>query len=189
MEHSIEELIAVAYRHYPVGIWDENPAYRTSPEHQCLRAAIDSSGRFDPQWQRVLDRLAVRFKDCIAEEQTYMYIPSSRDVCYYGRLLLPESPNQLQLVVVGLVSILVPYYFLFCKTTLPDGSMASRIRYEPMVIEEPYFRGFASEIESAFGYERMPPEVGLAIAPHVIAGNQTFGTATLYDCLFTDHRW
>jgi hypothetical protein len=58
-----------------------------------------------------------------------------------------------------------------------------------MVIEEPYFRGFGEEIERAFSYGHMPPEVGLAIAPHVIAFNQTFGTATLYDCLFTDWRY
>jgi hypothetical protein len=35
----------------------------------------------------------------------------------------------------------------------------------------------------------MPPEVGLALAPHVIAFNQIFGTARLYDCLFTDNRY
>ncbi len=190
MKHTIDQLIAIAYQYHPVDTWDESPAYWVSPEHQRKRAAIDASKELDPKWHSLMDRLKSTFQDCDFEDRTHLrVVPSSIDACYYGRLLLPPSPNGLHHIVVGLASVLVPYYFLFCKTTLPDGSTASRIRYMPMVIEEPYFRGFAAEIEAAFGYERMLPEVGLAIAPRVIAFNQVFGTARLYHCLFTDHRY
>lgn len=189
MEHTIQELIAIVYRHYPVGIWDENPAYWESPEHGRKKAAIDASAQFDPKWQQVLDGLTARFPECAVEDRTLMYYPDNIDVCFYGRLLLPPSSNGLHHIVVGLVSILVPYYFLFCKVTSPRAERRPAIRYQPMIIEEPYFRGFGEEIERAFGYGYMPPEVGLAIAPHVIAFNQTFGTATLYDCLFTEWRY
>lgn len=189
MKHTIEELIGIVYRHYPVGIWDENPTYWSSSEHQRKQTAIDASRQFDPKWQRVLDGLASRFPECTVEDATHLHHPGNKEVCYYGRLLLPPSPNGLHHIVVGLASILVPYYFLFCETILPRDARHSAIRYQPMVIEEPYFRGFSIELERAFGYGHMPPEVGLAIAPHVIAFNQIFGTATLYDCLFTDNRY
>ena len=190
MEHTVQELISIVYRYYPVGIWDENPAYWASPEHRRKVAAISSSAQFDTKWHAVIDRLKSRFQDCGFEDWTHLRIvPSSIDVCYYGRLLLPPSPNGLEHIVTGMASILVPYYSLFCRTTLSDGGPVSMARYQSMIIEEPYFRGFGEEIERAFGYGYMPPEVGLAIAPHVIALNQVFGTATLYDCLFTDWRY
>jgi hypothetical protein len=120
MEHTIQELIAIAYHHYPVGIWDENPAYWASPEHRRKRAAIDASAQFDPKWHAVIDRIKSRFQDCDFEDWTHLRIvPSSIAVCYYARLLLPLSPNGLRHTVIGLVSILVPYYFLFCTAVPP----------------------------------------------------------------------
>ena len=190
MKHTTEDLIRTAQRFYPLDTWDENPAYDASIEQQRLRAAIGDAKRFDDQWRTVLDRLATRFTDCRIEDRTHLHLASSKDTCYYGRLLLPVQTNEVQHPVVGLASILVPYYFLFSRTILPEGKTDPPIRYRPTTAEEPYVRGFASEIESAFpGYEHMPPEVGLTVVPQVIAHNQVFGTATLYDCLFTDFRW
>jgi hypothetical protein len=189
MAHTIAELISIVYRYYPVGIWDENPAYWASPEHQRKQAAIHASEPFDSKWQQVLDGLKARFPECALDDWTHLRHPGNIEVCYYGRLLLPRSPNGLDHIVVGLVSVLVPYYFIFCETALPHDMRHSAVRYQPMIIEDQYFRGVGEEIERAFGYGYMPPEVGLAIAPHVIAFNRIFGTATLYDCLFTDNRY
>jgi len=137
----------------------------------------------------MLDRLRARFPECLVEDRTHLYVPSGTDACYYGRLLLPKQAGETQHPVVGLVSILVPYYFVFCRTMLPDGEEDPPIRYQPMPSEEPYVRGFSAELESAYGYEPMPPDVGLTVVPRVMVGNQRFGEATVYDCLFTDFRW
>ncbi|KYF55299.1 hypothetical protein BE08_33705 [Sorangium cellulosum] len=53
--------------------------------------------------------------------------------------------------------------------------------------ERPCATWIAHEIESAFGSEPMPPEVGTTLVPDVVVGMRD---ATLYDCLFTmDRQW
>ncbi|MBK8259516.1 MAG: hypothetical protein IPK82_43520 [Polyangiaceae bacterium] len=44
------------------------------------------------------------------------------------------------------------------------------------------------EIETIWGYENMPPEIGTVIVPDVATDNRELGRATLYDCLFSDDR-
>ena len=56
--------------------------------------------------------------------------------------------------------------------------------------ERPYAEWIAREIETTFGCERMPLEVGTMLVPDVATNMRTLGTARLYDCLFTDnHEW
>ncbi|WP_437631637.1 hypothetical protein [Sorangium sp. So ce854] len=53
--------------------------------------------------------------------------------------------------------------------------------------ERPCATWIAHEIESTFGSEPMPPEVGTTLVPGVVVGMRG---ATLYDCLFTmDRQW
>jgi hypothetical protein len=52
--------------------------------------------------------------------------------------------------------------------------------------EEPYAAWIAQDIESSWGYERMPPQVGKVIVPDVATNLRWLGEATLYDCLFSD---
>ncbi|WP_437991947.1 hypothetical protein [Sorangium sp. So ce145] len=53
--------------------------------------------------------------------------------------------------------------------------------------ERPYATWIAHDIESTFGCEPMPPEVGTTLVPGVVVGMRG---ATLYDCLFTiDSQW
>jgi hypothetical protein len=54
--------------------------------------------------------------------------------------------------------------------------------------EEPYAAWIAREIESVFGHERMPPEVGSVIVPDVETNQRRFGEARIYDCLMSD-QW
>jgi hypothetical protein len=53
--------------------------------------------------------------------------------------------------------------------------------------EQSYASWIAHEIESTFGCEPMPPEVGTVLVPDIMVDMRG---ATLYDCLFTvSHRW
>jgi hypothetical protein len=60
------------------------------------------------------------------------------------------------------------------------------ISFEFSPDEQPYAARIAQEIEAAWGYERMPPEVGRVIVPDVATDHHLLGEATLYDCLFSD---
>jgi hypothetical protein len=56
--------------------------------------------------------------------------------------------------------------------------------------EKPYAEWIVREIESTFGCERMPPEIGTQVIPDVRTNHREVGEARLYDCLFTDeHAW
>jgi hypothetical protein len=56
--------------------------------------------------------------------------------------------------------------------------------------ERPYAEWIAREIETTFGCERMPQEIGTVLVPDVSTDRRTLGEARLYDCLFSDdHQW
>jgi hypothetical protein len=52
--------------------------------------------------------------------------------------------------------------------------------------EQSYSKWIQEEIEHVWGYQRMPPDVGMVIVPDVATNLRYFGEATLYDCLFAD---
>ena len=54
--------------------------------------------------------------------------------------------------------------------------------------EQPYADRLGRDIESTWGAERMPPEIGQLRVPDVAIAGRLPGEATLYDCLFTD-QW
>ncbi|MDI3288879.1 hypothetical protein [Polyangium sp. 15x6] len=80
--------------------------------------------------------------------------------------------------------------------SLPDGGLDTGqqeprrrdiIAFDFTSAEQPYAASIAREIESTFGHERMPPNIGATIVPDVSTGLRRFGEATLYDCLFAEH--
>jgi hypothetical protein len=52
--------------------------------------------------------------------------------------------------------------------------------------EQPFAAWIAREIETTFGAERMPPEVGQVRVPNISTNLRSLGEAKLYDCLFSD---
>jgi hypothetical protein len=59
-------------------------------------------------------------------------------------------------------------------------------RYELSSDEQPYAAWIARQIETNWGCERMPPEVGSVIVPDVATNLRSCGEATFYDCLLSD---
>lgn len=63
------------------------------------------------------------------------------------------------------------------------------ITFDLLPDERPYAEWIAREIETTFGCEPMPPEVGTVLVPE-LATPRLPGEVRLYDCLFSDdHRW
>jgi hypothetical protein len=62
------------------------------------------------------------------------------------------------------------------------------IRFDFSDDEARYAEWLTRDIESTFGCERLPPEVGRIIVPDVATNDRPIGEATLYDCLFSDSR-
>lgn len=65
------------------------------------------------------------------------------------------------------------------------------ISFDPSPEEAPYAAWITREIETTFGGERMPPEIGKVVVPDVdvVTSLRELGEATLYDCLFSDTCW
>jgi hypothetical protein len=71
------------------------------------------------------------------------------------------------------------------KKRKPATRREVRFDFAPEV--QPFMTSITQEIETTYGYEPMPPEVGRVIVPAVETGGRLFGEATLYDCLFSEH--
>lgn len=67
------------------------------------------------------------------------------------------------------------------------GELRQEITFDMRPDEAPIAAWLAQQIEAMFGYEPMPPEVGLTIVPDVTTDSRDPGQARLYDCLFTDN--
>jgi hypothetical protein len=95
------------------------------------------------------------------------------DTCYVGRR--SDAPAHLRDELEG-------------KKIQKPKETARRIErsLDPTPEEQPCASWIAREIESMFGYERMPSEVGKVIVPDVATNLRSLGEATLYDCLFSD---
>jgi hypothetical protein len=78
----------------------------------------------------------------------------------------------------------------------PDDSLRSAAvgksyaSFELLPEQQPCAEWISRDIETTFGCERMPPEVGTVLVPDVTAGLGLPGEIRLYDCLFSDqHAW
>jgi hypothetical protein len=192
MKHSADELVELTYQFYPKGLWDSDPGYETSAEYRRLLDARQRSAREVIRFRALLNRLHMRFPTCRIEQRLYL-IPQVMDACFPAKFILPtlkEDEGEHALII--LLSILAPCYALyrtlyFCKE---DGSaVRAPVSFELSVYEQPYGRAIMAEIETTFGYERMPPEIGNVIVPGACVRHEPLGKATLFDCLFTDHTF
>jgi hypothetical protein len=188
MKHSVDELIELTYQFYPKGLWTEDPGYETLPEYHRLLDARQRSVKEVLRLRALLNRLHMRFPTCSIGQRLYL-IPKVMDACFPAKFVLPTFKDDGEHALVMLVSILAPYYALYRTLYFyneNDKAVHAPVSFELSVYEQPYGQAITEEIETTFGYERMPPEIGHVIVPGACVGNQQLGKATLFDCLFTD---
>jgi len=112
---------------------------------------------------------------------------------YDGKLYLPTLQPAEGMHELGFhVSFIAPCYMIYSSRWFfldddPKGRKASPrdLRLDFDETEQPYVQGLAQEIEAAYGYERLPPEIGRLIVPDVAMYCRVAGTATIYDCLLS----
>lgn len=69
----------------------------------------------------------------------------------------------------------------------PITVLRTDTRFDLSPEEQPYGSWIGESIESTWGCEPMPPELGKVIVPDVATNLRSIGEATLYDCLLSDN--
>jgi hypothetical protein len=189
---SSADLLSIVYRYYPRGMSEYDPGYKETEAHRRLIQARSKATADGNPWGILLDRLRARFPRGI--HNASLHLPTGRmDAGYAGWLELPVREwYEVHHKVGFLISFIAPCYTVYgasiviAPTTRSSGR-AQEVHFSFTPDEEPHARTIAREILSLFtGYEPIPPEIGNAIVPDVVAGNQAMGQTTLYHCLFTD---
>jgi hypothetical protein len=201
MKHSAEELIAIAYQHFPRGMADDDPLYEQTPEWLRRKSARVRAGGNHEGWQTMLQRIQARspreppFGNLVENRSQFLESttagPTGR--CFSGALWMPgDDPARPSHEIGFAVSFLAPCYAVFSSRAVPiDPPMGMRDteRYVSFALsssELRFARGIAEEIEISFpDHEPLPPEVGNVMVPEVASELPPPGVATLFECLLS----
>jgi hypothetical protein len=203
VKHSTEELIHIAYRYFPRGIWETDPRYKLTEEYGRRKNARALASADYEIWRTLLRRIQARFPveqypGRIVEDRS-LFMQSTTagpvDRCFSGALSIRDrAPDAGEHEFGFAVSFVAPYYIVYIAREVrleqPVGDRETRrdISFEPYPDELPFVQGIASEVEAIFpGYEAMPPGVGHVILPDVDVLDE-FINVTLFDCLFNERR-
>lgn len=226
MRHSIDNLLAVVYQHYPKNLTGDDPGYQQVEEVRRLVAAREQAGADQGRWRAFLRQVEHQFPEATMHNGSLHLPTGNYDAAYSGKLFLATAAGEHSHTIGFLISFLVPYYVLYSSRVVDDlekkkepspqvvaffegdtchivpannslAAVAEVSKLEPRreilsfdfsPNEQPYTAWLAREIEATWGFERMPSEIGKIIVPDVTTNIRYFGSATLYDCLFSD-QW
>jgi hypothetical protein len=172
MTISRSELVDLIYRFYPRGVRNierehvppGEPVYADTEEHVRLIAAADRGRQEYPTWEAMIDRLDAHYD---LQNESLCLLGGGTDPAYSGRVWLILGKTSINFHV----SLLGPYYGIQLPGVPEEESVAREV---------------AREIEATYpGYQTIPPEIGNEAVPDVTVG-VSFGTATIYSCLFSE---
>lgn len=157
-----DELLDVIHRHYPRGLWPDDPGIAATPERRRLVDAARRAVAAYPTWTALLGRLAARYP---LQNESLFLLSGGLEPAYSAYLLLPGRTLGFHVCAIG------PYYGVH-RTGAPG--------------EEPAAGEVAREIEATYpGYEAIPPELGDQVVPDVAPEPRLMGEATVYECLLS----
>jgi hypothetical protein len=163
---TLEDLLRVAYAHYPRGSFPGLPGYRESAQWSRQREVAQRGVAEHPTWRAMLRRLGYPFLDHAERMRAPSYLPDeSFDPAYSADLYLPGRTLGFH------VSLLGPYYGIHRTGHEEEESAALAV---------------ASEIEATYpDYAPIPPELGNELVPGVsIHGPDRH--VTVYHCLLSE---
>lgn len=185
---TLEELIDVVRRYYPVGRTPYDHNHEASPEwHRFMdlwHGFIDDRSR----WLALDDLLTREFSGITVGDATAYTHDGGCRCCVYA--IEPESTEEgISKEVLGCVSLLAPVYYVYGT----QDRILKRKRIEVTVFldtlpEElaPYAAKVARGIETVFtGYTPFPKEWLHVPLPDLCADGIYFGKWTLFNLLFT----
>ena len=187
MKHSVPDLLALIGQFYPSARWPGDAGYSETAEDQRFMRAVREAGTGAAyaRWTGMLGRLREALPSPVINTSLHL-AAASRGPCYEGVCSLLKT-NDAQHNVDFCVSLLAPYYLVYSFRYFREGRRFE-VRFDLDAEEQPCGRAIADEIESTYGYEPMPPEVGGALVADVeIAGARYpyVGKGTINDYLFT----
>jgi hypothetical protein len=128
MNHTLDELLDIAFRYYPRGVGTsdhlDTPRIEDTEEHARLVAARKRAA-VDERWNAMQRRISERFPDTPFMNQSLHLPTGTMDACYSFTLFPPEIPGRQDLWF--LVSFLAPYYIIF-SSRLTDTEIATSPR-------------------------------------------------------------
>lgn len=184
------------------GVLIGDPRYDSTEEHcRLVEARIRAgTGEDYAAWRAMLARMRTRFPDCSVMNWSFHLAGGTLDSAYSAEVHLPSAAPDKEVHLLGvMVSFIVPYFAIYSERFFwlePDRHRRLRgrrhtpieTRFELSAEEEPYAQGLGEEIATTYGYELMPPEVGRLLVPDVETGLRLMGEASIYECLFSEHR-
>lgn len=119
MKHSVDELIALAYRYYPRGMAADD-RYKETEEYGRLVAARRRAGAECEPWRAMLRLLRDQFPENIVQNRSSHLPTGDFDASYSGEIYLPNTPGEHDHTVSFLVSFLVPYHIVYSSRCVDD---------------------------------------------------------------------
>ena len=188
---TVDALIQLVHRYYPVGLTNGDPRYIESEQEQRIIPIVSADVGGTPQWKDFIRRIVQEFSDCLIWDTTTPY----HDPCFSCQVSLPGfvMGNPRYDCVVFLLSRLAPVYAIYAshvdRSKLPERDYW--VRFPPLPAEyQSHEARIAGLIESTFGFTRLSNDVLFTPIPDLVprTGHLSLGEAKLIDCLFTPYR-
>src|SRR6185295_1816076 len=182
-----EGFLRVASTFYNVG-WLEGEAFREAPETKRFQGAWKRALESHDKWQDIVERIGSELPGMSVGDTTAPYATAARRCCVYMVRLETSKSAEPHNVIVGLASVLVPYYHLY-QIAVGSNHHRGFPQPRPRAGDEGSVADLvARHIEQEMGYKEFPAEYESIIVPEISVQNVLPGRATLMDALFDTQR-
>jgi hypothetical protein len=190
MPHTTEQWLDIARSYYALDKGEVGPARHDNPEGRKQREAHVRACDKYREWLAFLERIDTRFPGRQVENRSiFRQGPNTSiyDLAYAGTIdLATRNADERYRYLGFMVSIVIPCYVVYHLARLTDNE--ERVSFVFDGDDLPLAGEIGSEIEATFpGYAPLPEDEGSAIVPGVRTALKPAGTATVYDCLLSDH--
>jgi hypothetical protein len=181
-------LLDAIYGHYPRLLESVDPAYAERPETQRLREAQERARADRSRLVALMDAVEAEAPGSKAMDMSYPTFDAGYSVHFNADPVDERTTRWRE--VVAFISFIAPVYALQQLTTkiAPDGARLVTAAPAPDPAVAPLWSTVARNIERAFSYSRVDPDIGLLVVPDVQVQNVPIGEVTVYDALFTPTR-
>lgn len=205
IQNQEENIYETIYKYYPVNIDRYSTEYDVSMEHKSLLERLEIAGR-DLRWRKFL-KLVQRNNNYDVLDRSIFAFPIP---CFKANIYLQSEGQRYELVFY--VSIISEYYAfridrLFNESELnfdlntesgkrlaeaiKERYLSHKAKYKPTINEIPkeldeLLVPLFQYQEETFGYKLFPRALLNRIVPKVETNTKIAGTASIFDCIFTD---
>lgn len=186
---STEELIEIAYRHYPRWYPDKETIdeylvrYDSSPEIAALNRLMLRAIEDRTKWDALVGDVRAAFPGLLIIEIPLRYTGPS---CHQFIMQYGDPPGSTKVRSIAFrLSHLAPVYDYYETHQLKNGRYLLKT-FEPSPEAKPVADVVEQMIVQRFSYHRLEPQIGRISLPHISVGNLIPGRVTLADALFVD---